>query len=131
MHPDGAETIAADPADALRRLEEAAERDPADRVVAASVVALADRIAAENAFPAVVAGVRRDALVRWDPISATFVGVDVSSGSPAMVRALRPEAARDPVLRRHFSREARALAAVLPLTAGGDALRIGLRGLPL
>ena len=93
MHPDGVETIAADPADALRRLEEAAERDPADRALASSVLALADRIAAENAFPSVVAGVRRDALIRWDAVSATFVGVDVASGSPAMVKRLIPPGA--------------------------------------
>src|SRR5687768_11731170 len=119
MHPDGADTIAADPADALRRLEEAAEDDPSDRALASSVLALADRIAAENAFPAVVAGVRRDALVRWDAFSTTFSGVEVSSGRSAMVRALRPEAARDPVLRRHFNREGRALAAVVPVSADG------------
>ena len=131
MDPGGPETIAADLADALRRLEELASGDPTDRTLAASILAITDRIAADSAFPPVVGGVRREALIRWDGFSATFTGVSVANGGPTMIRALRPEASRDPVFRRYFSREAQALAGVAPVQAEAEVLRLPLRGLPL
>ncbi len=120
-------------ADLLRRLEAEADDDPLDREIAARLEALADRVAAEAWAPPVVGGVLREAFVRWDRWSVTFAGTAIATGAPAMVRVLRPDAARDPVLRRHLLREGRALAEVAPveIDAAAPALRCALPGIPL
>lgn len=123
------------PAAALVALERAAERDPADRRLAAAVSWAVDRIAVEAATADVVGGVRRERLVRWDAHSAVWVGAG-PGGAPAMVRALRPLAAADPAWHRAQRREARALAGVVEVEVveggdGGPVLRTPLLGRPL
>ncbi|MEQ1567770.1 MAG: hypothetical protein ABMA64_19165 [Myxococcota bacterium] len=112
---------AADPGALLVELERLADERPGDRRVARAIRGLADRIAAEAHCPPVVAGVRRERLVRWDADTVTFVGTD-AAGDRRMVRTLRAGAAGDPVLRRQLLRDGRALGPVC-----GAALDEGLQ----
>jgi hypothetical protein len=107
--------------DPLRVLEEMAERAPGDRRIAALVMDLADRRSAESSTPPIVAGVRRDELVRFDPFTVTWVGTEVATGRAAMVRVLRSDRRVDPALARSLVREGRALAAVLEVQVDATA----------
>jgi len=96
----------------LRALEDAADAQPADAPLAAGVRAAHALATCDQDLPTLVGGVRRDHLVRWDTWTTTWIGTDVASGRRAMVRALRPSVARDPVARRSLRRAARALGVV-------------------
>ncbi len=98
--------------DPLRALEERADGAPGDRRVAQLVIDLADRRSAETSTPPIVAGVRREELVRFDPFTVTWVGTEVASGKGAMVRVLRADRRVDPAVARSLVREGRALATV-------------------
>ena len=99
--------------DPLRALEEMAEGAPADRRIAQVVTDVADRRSAESSTPPIVAGVRREELVRFDTFTVTWSGTEVASGRGAMVRVLRADRRVDPAIARSLVREGRALAAVL------------------
>lgn len=115
----------------LRSLEELAEARPADRRLALLVREAARLASADRGLPRIVAGIRRERLVRWDADSTTWLGVDVASGAPALVRVLRPEL-DEPALRRAIARDARALAGVVDgLRVEGPALAAPAPGLPL
>jgi hypothetical protein len=119
--------------DPLRALEEMAERSPGDRRIAALVVDLSDRRSAESSTPPIVAGVRREELVRFDAFSVTWVGTEVATGRGAMVRVLRGDRRIDPALARSLVREGRALASVLDVVvdATTPALVLSLEHPPL
>jgi hypothetical protein len=104
-----------DPPRLLAAIEAACDRAPADRALAAALHAAHALATASDGVPLVIAGVRREAIVRWDAWTATWDGIDASSGRPARVRALRSGAARDPILRRALLREGRALRDALPV----------------
>lgn len=126
-----------DPARLLRALEALADRHPADRVIAAAIHGTNDLATAGDGVPAVIAGVRRESLVRWDAWTATWDGPAVATGAPARVRALRSAASRDPVLRRALIREGRVVQDALgDLVVAVEespwpALRVILPGSPL
>lgn len=126
-----------EPARLLRALEEAADRRPSDAALAETLRQAHGLATAGDGVPSVVAGVRREAVVRWDTWTATWDGPHLASGRPSRVRALRSHAARDPVLRRALLREGRALQeAVGDLGLQGEegpwpALRVALPGAPL
>lgn len=111
--------------EALDRLEAACE---AGRGAAAERAfgALMRRVEATRGLPPVVAGVRREALVRWDAWSVTFTGHDTHDGRPVMVRVLhgRP----DPRRLRWLARQGRGLPGVQTLP---EALVADLPGQPL
>lgn len=119
--------------DWLRALERAAEAAPWNRALAAAIPLAADLASVLDHTPAVLAGVRRERLVRWDAVSSTWLGTAVDHATPTMVRALRPEVARDAVLRRWLAREGEALLRVLPIRADEPeaALRVEVSGFPL
>lgn len=118
----------------LRALEEAADRDPARRDLAAAVAHAHAMATADADLPALVGGVRRDALVRWDAWTTTWTGSDVASGARTLLRVVRPALARDPVVRRALRRDARVLghvdAEVRWVEHPLPALRRPLPGLP-
>lgn len=115
----------------LRELESRAEAHPADRQLAALIRELARMMSADRGLAPVLAGVRRERLVRWDADSTTWVGVDIETGRRALVRALRPEL-DEPVLRRALARDARALSPVLEhLRLEGPVLVSAAPGVPL
>lgn len=100
------------PEDASRLLgavEAAWDRAPHDRGLAEALHAAHALATCGDGVPLVIAGVRREAIVRWDAWTGTWDGVDVATGRPARVRAARAGAARDPVLRRALLREGKAL----------------------
>lgn len=107
--------------DPLRALEALAEADPTDRRVARAVRDLADRRSAEASTPPIVAGVRREELVRFDDHTVTWLGVDVASGRPTLVRVPRSDRTANPSVARALLRDGRALAAVLPVEADATA----------
>jgi len=90
-------------ADALDRLEAAAEANPADAAIAAAFDALLRREAVHHALPPQVAGVRRDVLVRWSPWCSTWIGTAVEDGRTVMVRAIDADAS--PRRARQLARE--------------------------
>lgn len=121
-----------DPRAALTRVEADADADPRDRGLAARAAILADQVAVEAAFPEIVGGARREALVRWDAVSAVWRARG-QDGEVLLVRALRPAIAADPAHRRQLAREGRALAGLVPLEViddadGAPSLRVPLRG---
>ncbi len=101
------------PAEALRAAEEAADRRPGDAVLGKLVLALHGQVSAADGLPPHVAGVKRERLIRWDRESTTWEGF-TPDGQGAMIRVLRPFAARDPVLRRALLRTAAALEPAVP-----------------
>lgn len=119
--------------DWLRALESAAEAAPWHRGLAAALPMAAELAGVLGSTPAVVAGVRRERLVRWDAVTSTWIGTSIDRAAPVMVRALRPEAARDAVLRRWLVREGRALSRVLPVEIDEHegALRVEVHGFAL
>jgi hypothetical protein len=119
-----------DPAapDVVARLEARAEAWPADLRLRRALLDAHAQATAGSGLRPVVAGVRREALVRWDAWTTTWEGFQVDDGAPALVRAPRPEAARDPLLRRQLQREGRALRAVLPVEEHEGALVLPLPG---
>lgn len=103
------------PADALlHTLEARADADPSDGAVRDALLAAHARVTADAGLRPVVGGVQREHLVRWDAITSTWVGHDVRTGEPAMVRVARTSVARDPLLRRQLVRDARALGPLVP-----------------
>ncbi len=120
-----------DPHERLRRAEVEADGRPGDRALARLIRALHARATAGDGLPVAVGGVHRTALVRWDDDSTTWRGRD-ATGRDALVRVLRPHAARDPVLRRAFAREGRAvqalLTAAMPIEGAWPAWVLPLRG---
>lgn len=103
-----------DDPDLVPTLEAWADQDPGDPLVREALLAAHLRATAEAGLRPHTAGVSRGALVRWDAHATTWIGTETQTGRPAMVRVLRPHAARDPVLRRQLAREGRALRPVLP-----------------
>lgn len=126
-----------DPPRLLRALEDLADRRPEDRAFARAVRGAHGLATAGSGLPGVVAGVRRETLVRWDGWTTTWDGPHLATGVPSRVRVLRPHAARDPVLRRALPREGRAVGlgladlAVVHDAGAWPALRIALPGAPL
>lgn len=125
-----------EPARLLTALERLADDAPRDRAVADALLAVHALATALDGVPPVVAGVRRETIVRWDDWTITFDGVDTATGRAARVRTLRPAAARDPVLRRALLREGRALRdAIGPALTAAEgawpALLLPLAGAPL
>jgi len=126
-----------DPARLLRAVEALADRKPADRAIALAVHGAHALATCGDGVPAIVAGVRREALVRWDEWTATWDGPAVATGAPARVRALRAGASRDPVLRRALIRAGTVVQEALgDLVVAADespwpALRVALPGAPL
>lgn len=103
------------PAEALlHTLEAHADADPCDGAVRDALLAAHGRVMADAGLRPVVGGVQREQLVRWDDTTSTWVGHDVRTGEPAMVRVARSTHARDPLLRRQLVRDARALAPLIP-----------------
>lgn len=115
----------------LRALEDLADARPADRTLARLVREAARLASAERGLPRLLGGIRRERLVRWDADSTTWLGTDVVTGGPALVRALRPEL-DEPALRRALARDARALADVVDgVRADGPLLMAPAPGAPL
>jgi hypothetical protein len=119
--------------DPLRALEALADADPTDRRIARAVRDLADRRSAEASTPPIVAGVRREELVRFDDHTVTWLGVDVASGHGRMVRVPRSDRTADPSVARALLRDGRALSAVLPVEIDptAPALRLPLPHPPI
>ncbi len=103
-----------EPIDLLRALEVAADSNPQDRVLGDAVVEVHGLVTVGQMLPPIIAGVRRERIVRWDHWTVTWEGTRLQSGGTAMVRTLRSHAAKDPVLRRQIARDGRALRSVLP-----------------
>lgn len=114
-----------DPDEALDRIEAACDAAH-DRHRERAFGALLRRVEATRGLAPVVAGVRREALVRWDATTATFTGHDVHTGSPKMVRVLHPH--DGPRRRRWLARQGRGLPGVVHRS---DALVCELPGRPL
>lgn len=112
--PDVAWPPVEEPLDLLRALEVAADNDPNDRVLGDAVVEVHGLVTVGRMLPPVIAGVRRERIVRWDHWTVTWEGTRLQNGGTAMVRTLRSHAAKDPVLRRQLARDGRALRRVLP-----------------
>lgn len=106
-HPEAG--LVADPAALLQHLEAEAELRPTDVVLRGLAEAAHGLLTCADGLPAVIGGVRRGAVVRWDAWSVTFEGADLHSGGMAMVRTLRAHAQRDGALRRALLRDGRAL----------------------
>ncbi len=100
--------------DPLGRLQAAAHAAPADASLRAAVFTAHAWRTADAGLEPTVAGVARERLVRWDAHTTTWFGPSVDGSGTALVRVLRPPAARDPVLHRALERDARALKRVLP-----------------
>jgi hypothetical protein len=111
--------------DALDRVEAAAEAHSTPEVERA-FGALLRRQEAVQGLPPVIAGVRREDLVRWDAFTVTFTGHDVSDGRPALVRTLHPP--RGPRRQRWLARQAGRLPGA---QVHEGALRAELPGEPL
>lgn len=123
--PDG-------PADAVAAAERAADGSPGDRAAAEALRLAHGWATADQGLPAVIGGVRRERLLRFDEVSTTWLGVRVLDGRSAMVRVLRPAYARDPVWVRHLGRALRALTALGAAPSLDDgALVVPLLGIPL
>lgn len=121
-----------DPSAAVRAAEAAADARPGDPGAAEALRIAHGWATADHSLPAVVGGVRRERLLRYDDVSTTWVGVRVLDGRPAMVRALRPAFVRDPVWQRHLARAARARTwSGAIATVEDGALVVPLLGIPL
>lgn len=126
----------ADPAAVVAAFEAACDANPRDRRLAVGLLAAHGLATAEVDAPPVIAGVRRSRVIRWDPRTVTWDGVDVTTGQPARIRALRRPFASDPVVRRTLLRDGRLLTDALSMhvTVHDDAtvaLRIDLPGAAL
>jgi hypothetical protein len=105
--PDSPEALAA-------ALDRACDAAPADRVLSALRWEVhAGQTSADGLAP-VMAGVRREQVVRWDADTVTFDGTHVSTGRPMRVRTLRAEWHRDSVRARLLLREGRVLQSAHP-----------------
>lgn len=102
-----------EPAAWIAALEARCEADPTDEGLTAALLQTHACVTTAEGLPSVIAGVRRERLVRWDDHSATWDGVEVATGRNTRIRTLRGQAARDPVLRRLLLREGKLLASVL------------------
>ena len=102
----GAAPDPSDPEGLLRWLEQRADLHPGEIATRRAIRAVHGLATAERGLTPTVAGVRRETLVRWDGISTTWTGYRSIDGQAAMVRILRPDAARDPVARRTLKRTA-------------------------
>ena len=124
--------VVQDPSALLPELERLADLEPTDRAVSRALLLVADRSVIEGSTDPVLGGVRVDRLLRWDAWSMVWLGTSVSTGAPALVRALRTELARDPVFGRHLVREGRALSGLLAVEVDEvtPSLRVELSGLP-
>ena len=71
------------------------------------LLALREREQAEASVPPTLGGIRRVTLAAHDAISTTWTGWEMSSGSPALLRVLRPGCHKDPVWRRRMARGTR------------------------
>ncbi len=126
-----------EPAGLLRALEQYADRHPTRPELAALVLDAHALTTAGDGLPAIVAGVRREKLIRWDGWTSTWDGPHLATGLPARVRALDARAARDPVLRRALLRAGRAAQrgldelAVVADEGPWPGLRVLLPGAPL
>src|SRR5690606_14572620 len=126
-----------EPTRLLRALEALAERHPTRADLASLVLAAHGLATAGDGLPSLVAGVRREVLVRWDATTSTWDGPHLETGLPSRVRTLAPHAARDPVLRRALIRDGRAaqhgLGDLAVITDDGPWLgvRVALPGVPL
>ena len=122
----------ADPTEAVAAAERAADRAPGDPGLTDALRLAHGWATADQGLGAVVGGVRRERLLRYDEISTTWLGVRILDGRTAMVRVLRPSFARDPVWSRHLARALHALAplGVAPSLDDG-ALVAPLLGIPL
>ena len=103
-----------DPALLLRALEDRADAEPGNRALTYAVELAHQLAVVDQDLPPIIAGVRRSVLVRWDSWTTTWIGSSVATGARTMVRVLRPQLARDPVLRRSLRRDARAMGAIDP-----------------
>ncbi len=101
-------------AELLGVLEERAERELPAPEVERVISALHGRLVAGRGLQPAVAGVRREALVRWDRWTTTWEGSDVVTGAPALVRVVRPGPGADAVVRRALARQGRVLRGVVP-----------------
>lgn len=123
-----------DPARLLRVLEARAEARPQDRALDALVEAAHLQLTAGDGLPAVVAGVRPEALVRWDAWSSTWDGIRVVTGERARVRVLRASVRGQPAWSRALVRAGRALEGLAPVAihrGPWPALVAPLPGVPL
>lgn len=125
-----------DPSALLGEIEARADASPHDLDLHALLREVHAYATAADGLAPVVAGVRRERLVRWDAHTATFHGTSVFNGHGARVRVLRAPFAQDPVLRRALAREGRVLrdACGIPVMswhAQDVALTLELPGEPL
>ncbi len=117
--------------DAVRALEDLADRDPADRGIAAAVRAACDAHCARAELPAEIGGIRPERLLSWTGWDSTWLGVDVATGREAVLRVLRADH-RDPVRVRAMRRDAVALEDLAPGVRSGDGwIAAAAPGLPL
>lgn len=96
------------------RLVALAEADPGDRPARAALFAIHALVGADEGLPVVVAGVRRDDVVRADAFFVVLRGTEVATGQAALVRTPRAAHRRDPLVRAQLARDAEVLAAGLP-----------------
>lgn len=125
-----------DPAGLVRAFEDACDADPRDRRLSVGLLAAHGLATAEDGTPLIVAGVARQRVVRWDPRTVTWDGIDEATGLRARVRVLRRAYRSDAVMRRVLLRDGalleRAFAAPLIAIDGPDvALRLDVIGDPL
>lgn len=116
---------------ALALLEARAERAEESPPCTPALIALVDRLSA-SADPPPPLDPSSAELVRWDAISATFVGAPREGSLPALVRALRPHIASSPQARRHMIREQARLEPLIgaQLAEGADKAPLILVPLP-
>lgn len=114
----------------LRAVEAAADRAPQDRTLSDLAREVGRLASADLGLEPIVAGIRRERLIRWDEDTTTWIGVDVPTGTPGMVRVLRPGRG-DAAAHRWIAREGRALSALIPgLRCDGTALAAPAPGAP-
>lgn len=97
----------------LERAEAAFVRHVGDRRAWEALDAARLLAGVEVGLPVVIGEVRRRNLVRWDACSSIWEGERLGGGR-GLIRVLRVEAARDPVVRRAISAEMSAIRALLP-----------------
>ncbi|MCB9686553.1 MAG: hypothetical protein H6738_08370 [Alphaproteobacteria bacterium] len=112
----------------LAAVEQAAAAHPEDAGWAGLILAFDDEGAVRSETPVVVAGVRRERLVRFDALSSTWTGTRAADGATVLVRA--PRDGLSPAARRVLDRELTRVAGVAGATLVDGAAVLVATGWP-
>lgn len=120
--------VGGDAAEWSAAVERAAVEHPADPGWAGLILAFDDEDALIASTPPVIAGIRRDRLVRFDALSSTWTGTRLDDGAAVLVRA--PRDGLRPMARRVLERELARVAPVVGATLVEGAAVLPLAGWP-